>query len=216
MTSRFNSVSMLRSAGLLAALAGAIAIAPLSGCQSSKERAREATLSELGSFQQELNRMPGLIDETVQRLTTVTSGQNPRRASDFREFNKSVDALRERANLVAREANRAQANASTYFIEWTREANRASPADRPAIDAEAAARRTNHDIALSTLQNARRNFTSFVDNLTNIQTKLTESLSEESVMAVQPLVSRAINDSVNTRNLIDRLDDQINAALSRK
>lgn len=216
MSIAFKRPSLFRSAVLLAAVGGAIAIAPLSGCQSKKEKARESTLAELGSFQQELDKMPALLDDTVQRLTRVTSGQNPNRADDLREFNKSLAALRERANLVARESERAQADAGKYFLEWTKEANRAPTAARPAIDAEAASRKANYDIALGYLQNARRDFTSYVENLTAIQTKLTQSLSEESVMGVQSLVSRAINDSVNTRNMIDRLDDQIAAALSRK
>ncbi|GEM_PF-4473045 len=216
MTLSFKRSTFARSMLVLAAVSGAIALAPLAGCQSRKEKARESTLAELGSFQQELEKMPALIDDTVQRLTRVTSGQNPNRADDLREFNKSLATLRERANLVARESERAQADAGKYFLEWTKEVNRAPTAARPAIDAEAASRKANYDIALGYLQNARRNFTSFVDNLNTVQAKLTESLSEKSVMGVQPMVSRAINDSVNTRNMIDRLDDQIAAALSRR
>lgn len=216
MNARTTHFSLARSLALLTAVGCTVAIAPMSGCNSPKEKAREKTMAELGSFQEELTRMPGLLDDTVQRLTRVTSGQNPNRADDFREFNKSLSALRERANLVARESERAQADAGKYFLEWTKEANRASTADRPAIDAAAASKKTNYDIALDYLQSARRDFTSYVDNLTKIQTQLTSSLSEESVMSVQSLVSRAINDSVNTRNMIDRLDDRVNAALSGK
>ena len=215
MFARIQRRTVVRSAVLLAAIGGAVAIAPMSGCNSPKEKAAESTLSQLGTFQQELQKMPALLDDTVQRLTRVSSGQNPNRADDFREFNKSLASLRERANLVARESERAQADASKYFLEWTKEANRAAPANRPAIDAERASRKANYDIALGYLQSARKDFTSFVDRLTEIQTKLTASLSEESVMGVQSLVSRAINDSVNTRNMVDRLDDQIAAALSR-
>jgi hypothetical protein len=212
---RSRNIRPILSASALGLIAVA-ALAPLSACQSSKDKARESTMAELGSFQQELEKIPSLLDDTVQKLTRVTSGQNAHRADDLREFNKSLSALRDRANLVARESERAQADASKYFLEWTKEANRASAANRPAIDAEAAARKSNYDIALGYLQNARKDFTSYVDRLTQIQTRLTSSLTEQSVMDVQPLVSRAINDSVNTRNMIDRLDDQINAALSRK
>lgn len=215
MFARMPRVTIVRTATLIAAIGVASAIAPMSGCQSSKDKAAESTLSQLGTFQQELQKMPALLDDTVQRLTRVTSGQNPKRADDFREFNKSLAALRERANLVARESERAQADAGKYFLEWTKEANRAAPADRPAIDAERAGRKANYDIALGYLQSARKDFTNLVNSLTEIQSKLTASLSEESVMGVQSLVSRAINDSVNTRNMIDRLDDQIAAALSR-
>jgi hypothetical protein len=196
-------------------LLSAALLAPLTACQSSKDKAREGAMAEVSSFQEELQRMPALLDDTVNRLTRVTSGQNPDRADDLREFNKSLAALRERANLVARESERAQADASKYFLEWTKEANRASTTDRPAIDAAAAARKSNYDIALGYLQKARQDFTSYVDRLTQIQSKLSASLSEESVMGVQSLTSRAINDSVNVRNMIDRLDDQINAALAR-
>lgn len=211
-----NRSSLVRIALILAAAGSVFAVAPMSGCQSSKDKARESTMAHASSFQEELNKMPALLDETVQRLTSVTSGQNAKRADDLREFNKSLTVLRDRANLVARESERAQADANKYFLEWTKEANRASTTDRPAVDADAATRKARYDTALGYLQNARKDFTSYVDSLTQIQTKLTASLSEESVMAVQPLVSRAINDSVNVRNMIDRLDDHINAALARK
>ena len=211
---------MLSTIRVLKPLALSITAAALvlssSGCQSPRESARGEMLSQAGTFREQLEQMPAMIDDTKTRLLAATSGQNPSRADDFREFSRSLSALREKATLVGREANIAEVNAENYFAEWAKEARRTKSADRPEVREAAAASRAQTDQALGYLTAARKDFAALITSLTNVETRLKASLSDASVAAAQPDVSAAISQSLDVRNRIDRLDEVIDAALAVK
>lgn len=186
------------------------------GCESQKDKAADSTRAAVGNFQDELNKMPQLIDDTTEWMRKATSGQNARRADDFREFQKSLAKMRERANLVAREQLDASKNSEAYFRAWAREANRTKAADRPMVDEQIAASKSNRDIALGYFENARKSFTDLVASMTSIETRMSKDMSEAAVMGLDKDVTRAINDALATRNSIDRLDDQINAVFAAR
>ena len=213
-----NFGSMLARGTVCAVMcAGVFAAAgTLGGCQSKKDKAAESTKAAVSTFQSELNKMPELIQSTSDWMVKATSGQNPKRADDFREFQKSLTKMRDRASLVAREEALAVADSDKYFRAWVKEANRTKPADRAAIDETIAASKAKRDISLGYFENARKSFTNLAATMTSIEGRMAKDMSEAGVMALQQDVSRAVTDAMNTRDYIDRLDDQINAALAAK
>src|SRR5690348_13471809 len=86
----------------VAILAGAmVGAGGLAGCQSKREKARDEMVGQAETFRETLNRIPPQLDEVGRRLSAASSGQNPRRAGDVREFSKSLETLREQGRVVA-------------------------------------------------------------------------------------------------------------------
>jgi hypothetical protein len=211
-----NSMFRLPRAFMTVPVAALLAAAALTGCQSQKEKSREEMLSQASTFREQLNKMPAQIDETTKRLVAATAGQNPNRADDLREFNRSLETLRKQAQYVGSEANKAEIDASKYFTAWAKEVKRTPTADRAATREAAALSRAQVDQARSYLDNARNDFLDLIAAYDNASKRLATDLSEQAVMAAQPDVQAAISKSLDVRNRIDRLDDVIDAAVASK
>ncbi|MBX3386496.1 MAG: hypothetical protein KF768_07985 [Phycisphaeraceae bacterium] len=200
-------------AGLTLVVAGG---SPLVGCQSQKDRAARATVRSVGDFQRQLQEMPAHIDATMNQLIATTSGQNPRRADDFREFQKGLESMRGQARLVASEYDRASRDSSEYFRQWMRESNRAPASERAAIDADIARNASNREIALGHFNSARRDYNRLINTLNDVETSIAKDMSEKNVLAMGDNVARAITDAGSLRDQIARLEESIAAALMRK
>lgn len=200
----------------LAAALGASLVSGAVSCESKKERAAEASAASVADFQQQLDQMPALIDSTMNRLIAVTTGQNPNRADDFREFQKDLSSMRDRARMVAAEYEKASRNTSEYFRQWARESDRTPSADRATIDAEIAQSEARRNIALGHFNAARRDFTNLINTLDGVEKSLAGNLTEANVQALGTKVGSAITDAGKLRDQIARLDDMISAALAPK
>ncbi len=200
----------------LVPVAAAILTAPLSGCTSQKDKARETMINQAETFRAKLQRMPAQIDDTTQKLIAATAGQNPHRADDFRSFTSSLASLRESAMAVGREANIAEVDSAKYFTAWAKEARHAQSADRPAVREAANLSRAQVNQAQSYLDAARTNFLDLVQSYDNVAKRLSGDLSEKAILAAQTDVQNAISKSLDVRNSIDRLDESIDAAVAAK
>ncbi|MCC6320704.1 MAG: hypothetical protein IT438_04615 [Phycisphaerales bacterium] len=207
---RVSDIVKVSALGLVVAAAGVL------GCQSQSDKAKGQMLSQASKFREQLQGMPAQIDETTKRLVAATAGQNPKRADDFREFNKSLESLRKQAMAVGSEANAAEVDAAKYFTAWTKDATRAPSADRAAVRAEAAASKAQVDQALGYLQQARSDFGDLMAAYDNVSKLMSKDLSESAILAAQKDVQAAMSKSLDVRNRIDRLDDAIDAALASK
>ncbi len=196
------------------AIIAASALSLSAGCQSKTDKAAAATVKSVGDFQKQLDQMPALIDSTMDRLVATTTGQNARRADDFREFQKDLAAMRSRANMVALEYEKANRNSSEYFRQWMRESDRTDPAMRSAMDAKIAGSETNRNIALGHFASARRDFTSLVNSLNGIEKSLINDMSEANVQAAGRSVGAAITDAGKLKDQIARLDEMIGASFA--
>jgi hypothetical protein len=209
---------MLRSARTLAILPivpiALIGITALSGCTSKKDKAREEVREQAGSLREELAKMPPQIDATMKRMMAATAGQNPRRADDSREFSRSLATLRDQARLVAREANLAEVDSAKYFTAWAKQVKKTPTADRPDARAASAASRARADQALSYLDKARADFLDLVSHFDNVEKGLARDGTERGIAAVQADVNAAISKATDVRNRIDRLEDELDAALA--
>lgn len=209
----------LRTSTLLAAALGltlAGALAPLSGCKSEKDKAAQETKAQVSSFRTDLAKLPQMIDNTMSELTKVTGGQNPKRPDQFREFQKDLSTMRSQARMIASEAAKAEADSNAYFAAWVKESNRAAPANRAKIDDKMALAKSNRDTALEYLTNARRDYSNMVASLTEIETKLQKDMSDAGVQSIMSLYDNATRDSVRARGTVERLVEQIDAALAKR
>lgn len=186
------------------------------GCQSQKDRAGDRLAEQSLTFQKQLDQMPAEIDAAIQRLQAATSGQNPRRADDFREYTKQVEALKARARVVGSEADRAEIDGAKYFTAWAKAAKNAPVADKAAVREAAAVKKENYDAALGYLSKARADFRNLVSDLDAVTNQLKGNLTEQGILDAQPMVGRATSKALDVRNMIDRLDDSINAALANR
>ncbi len=188
----------------------------LSGCKSKTEKAGDTMKDQAMSFRDSLDRMPAQIDEVQRRALAAGAGQNPNRADDIREFNKSVATLRDNARVVASEANAAEVDANKYFTAWAKQAQKTNAADRPAVRAEAKASREQVNTALGYLERARDKFNTLMGSLDKVQSGLAKDQSEAGIVALQPDVAKIVSQSMDARNYIDRLKETIDAALATK
>lgn len=210
---RIPRTSTLIAASLALIFAGSLA--PLSGCKSEKDKAAQETKAQVSSFRSDLGKLPKMIDNTMSELTKVTGGQNPKRADQFREFQKDLSTMRSQARMIASEAAKAEADSNAYFAAWAKESNRAAAADRPKIDEKMAISKANRDTALEYFTNARRDFSAMVASLTEIETKLQKDMSDTGVQSIMGLYDNATRDSVRARGTVERLVEQIDAALAK-
>jgi hypothetical protein len=202
---------------LLAALpvAAIIAAASLTGCQSKTDKAKENLVDQAVDFRTQLNKMPADLDDVRSRLLAATSGQNPKRADDFREYSKSLARLRSDAMALGAEANKAEVDAAKYFLAWAKQTKNTAAADRAASRDTAAVGEAKVQEALGYLKRGRTDFNDLIAALSDVEKRLGANLTEQGVLAVQPDVQVALMKELDVRNYIDRLDDAIDAAVTK-
>lgn len=210
MNSRLGLVTAF--AGL--ALIGAAALT-LAGCSTPKEKAQTEARASAKAFRSELGTMPDRIDSTIAKLVELTAGNNTNRAKSFSEFGTELFRMQSHATRLKEESERATSDSSTYFREWLRESmSTADPAKRKAAEDSLAMRRTDVDKALSYLRAGESDYRKLLVSLKDIQRRLTGDLSQKAIDAASPKVGDAIRGSVDVKNSIARLHEQIDSVLA--
>jgi hypothetical protein len=187
------------------------------GCTTQQERDRKVARKSASEFRSDLDKMPGQIDRVISDLTSLTSTANTNRTATFNDYTRNLNALREQARSLGEQADAASIDATRYFRDWADSAlKEKDPASREAALKGLDQRRQAVADATSYLERGKAETRRLINSLDEIRTKLSGNLSQGQIDSVSGLVESSIRDSVNVKEYVARLDEQIDAVLAIK
>lgn len=184
------------------------------GCAVDSEAQRAEARGAAGSFRNSLDDMPAQIDETMSKMMALADNRTGDKSQTLSEFSKSLAKMDADARALSAHADRANQDTEAYFRQWEREAIRSE--NTSLKDETVAQRRARYQNARAYLGDARKNYLELTENLHAIERMYQRGGIDSTDPGVSAMIEDAIKDSVNVKNSIARLGEQIDTALGVK
>lgn len=200
---------------VVTALATALAAAP-GGCQTEKERAADSAVGGLEYFRDDLAKTPAQIDATVSALEAATGGAVPDRKAAISRYSKELRTLNGQAAGLARARDNAESHTQEFFRQWLKETRTyKSTAERDAAIKAYEGGKANQAQALEYIRLGARDFRALTDRLNSAESSLQADGSTASALSVGQSLGPIHDSAIKVKAYIERLDEQIAAALAR-
>jgi predicted nucleic acid-binding Zn-ribbon protein len=180
-------------------VAGPLAV--FSGCASGADA--KGTVTNMGSFGNEVAKVKDSLDSTVKALEAVASTPAGEVKATSAAFTTSVKALDEQAKVVKERADEMKAKGDEFFSEWG--ASEAVSAERRTQLATSFAK-IKEDMAL-----ARDEFTPLLNALKDIDGYLTLDPTLKGAESMASLVKGAKDNAARVKSRIDAVLGQVNS-----
>jgi chromosome segregation ATPase len=195
-------------------LLGVALSAGVAGCATEEEQAvkrAEQTAASLSDVLIEVTAGKKQLDATTQALGKLTSQTGGHLRPGFETYMKELARLQVQADRAKARADDLYARADAYIDKWQQDATKLQ---NPDLKKEAEVRRTKIKSSIAAIQTAARAagdaYRPLLQDLTDIQTALSNDLTEAGIAAVKPTAATAIDDAGKLQSRIDALIAELN------
>ncbi len=195
-------------------LLGVALSAGLAACATEEEQAvnrAEQTADSLSDVRIEATAGKKQLEATTQALGKLTSQTGDNLRPGFEAYMKELARLQVQADRAKARADDLTARAKAYIDKWQQDA---AKLQNPDLKKEADARRARIKSSIAGIQAAARAagdaYRPLVQNLMDIQTALSNDLTEGGIAAVKPTAAKAIDDAGKLQNRLDALIAELN------
>ena len=201
------SVRHIGRALLTVSLLVVAGVAPV-GCKSTSQQAvqrSEKTVDTVAGLRAEVVAAGTQLDRSMSSLNAVIAGSGDRRTA-FKNYSSELAKLQSQADKAKSRADDLRARANEYIAKWEAEAATVS---NPDLKAQAEARRATVRDRIDEIQVAadRGNaaYEPLMRELRDIETVLSNDLTDAGVQGVAPVAQQAITDAATLRDRINGL-----------
>ncbi|MCA9285684.1 MAG: hypothetical protein KDA22_10735 [Phycisphaerales bacterium] len=156
------------------------------------------------------------IDVVIESLQNLRFGPADQRTANFRTFSSNLTQLDVLASSAGAEGRRMRQLGMDYFNAWTGVAARGTPDERRETAPRIQMADQRYQNILDFMTQLRWSFADLESDLMQIERSLPGNLTDQGLQAIDPIMSGLGLKAANTRNLIDRLVEQINAVTSAR
>ena len=178
-----------------------IASALIAGCASKNSDKGSATAAGLETSADKITQSSAKIDQTLSSLDNLLNNPGDVRAH-FKEFSASVNDLESSARNVQSKVASMRAKGNDYFKGWETETGQTGSAER-----KAELQKKFTQIKLSYTE-ASLAFKPFLSDLKDIETALSNDLTQDGINAIKGPAQKATNDASPVKNVLDKLASQ--------
>lgn len=202
----------------LLSVALSVELISLTGCATEEKEAvkrTEQTADSLGEVRNDVLAAKKQLDATTSALDKLVGQATGNRRPAFENYMKERARLQVQAEKARARADDLYARADAYITKWAEDA---SKVQNPELKKEAEARRAKVKEGIAGIQAAARStrdaYRPLLQDLTDIQTALSNDLTDAGIAAVKPLAAKAAADAGKLQNRAEALVAELNKVRS--
>jgi len=189
----------------------------LNATQASAANYKQAdkTGASIAEFRDEILNVKKEVDATVTALDKVvtTAATDPRKA--FQAFDKGVPRVDDAAKKAKKRADDMKARGQAYFKDWEKDLGEVSnPEIRKLAEERKAKLQASFDSIKTFMEPARDQFTTWLANLKDLQTYLSNDLTIGGIDAAKELIGKAKTNGQAVQQSLDKVIAELNTIVA--
>ncbi len=190
------------------------AMAFLSGCsRATGVKRAERTTTSMDEVEKQIRQTTEQINVTSASLRELTASNQPDLKAKFQEYSKNVEQMQSVGQGAIRQIEQMQMRGQEYFREWAQEGKTYANPQIRQLSAERRAELTQTFAQISqAYTGVRGSLRTYMDNLQDIRTYLSNDLTPAGVQNVSPVAQKTLQQGEQVQQSFQPVLEAINRA----
>jgi hypothetical protein len=194
-------------------------LACLLGCATTGIERSEKTTTTMQTVADEISQVAEQLDVTAASMDELTKWGQPDVKKAFDAFSVNVVKMDNLEKQLSKHADEMKSRGKEYFAEWKKQGDGyANPQIRELSEQRRAALGQVYDKIAKASIGVKSAFRAYMSDLTEIQTYLSNDLTQKGITSITPISERVVRDGDSLKNSVTGVQtaiDDANAEMSQ-